>query len=85
MSSHPFMPQPGMRYTLWEPAGTIDVPGKGEFPQQFAPGAFNRSIGKVIPIKYEGREICQGRVISAEVADDGSGVSITYEVVNVET
>jgi phage head maturation protease len=72
--------RPGMRYTFWSPAGTFEVPGKGEFPERFAPGAFDRTVGTVVPLTYEGSTIGRGRVISAEVAADGSGVSITYEV-----
>lgn len=79
-ANHPISLQPGTRYTAWEPAGTFDVPGKGEFPQRFAQGAFDGTIGKEVPIKVQGVTIARGRVVSAEVAEDGSGVSITYEV-----
>jgi phage head maturation protease len=80
MASHPPMFEPGMRYTIWQPAGTVDIPGKGEFTERFAPGAFDGTVGKEVPLTYEEREIGRGRVVSAEVAEDGSGVSITYEV-----
>ena len=71
---------PGMRYTVWQPAGVYPVPGKGEFAQRFAPGSWDRAIGQVGTINWNGRPIGRGRIIAADVAEDGSGVTITYEV-----
>ena len=68
--------QPGTRSSFWQPAEAFE---------RFAPGAFDRTIGQVIPLKYEGRVIGHQRVIAAEVADDGSGVMFTVEVVDRET
>jgi phage head maturation protease len=76
--------QVGIRYEIWQPAGTFEVPCKGEFQQQFAPGAFDRSVGKVVPLKIESRPVGHARVVSAEVAQDGSGVTFTYEIVDLE-
>ena len=72
--------QPGMRYTFWHPAGSVHVPGKGEFAERFAPGAFDGTVGTEFPITLQGNVIGRGRLIEAEVAEDGSGVSLTYEV-----
>jgi hypothetical protein len=83
MSMPPLL-QVGVRYEAWQPAGTFEVPGKGEFQERFASGAFNRSVGKVIPLKIEERPVGHVRVISAEVAEDGSGVTFTYEIVDLD-
>ena len=82
--SHPFVPRVGMRYEGWEPAGTVDVPGKGEFPRQFAPGAFDSSIGKIVPFKFGDVRVGHVRVIAADVAEDGSGVQFTYEITDLD-
>src|SRR5690348_14332702 len=74
--------EPGGRFDFWLPAEPVEVPGKGTFPQRFGPGAFNSSIGKIVPVKHEGRVIGHERVVAAEVADDGSGVMFTVEVVD---
>lgn len=82
MNMPPFL-QVGARYEVWEPAGTFEVPGKGEFPQRFASGAFDRSIGKVVPLKIEQRAVGHIRLLAAKVAEDGSGVALTYEIVDL--
>jgi hypothetical protein len=76
--------QVGVRYEAWQPAGTFEVPGKGEFQQQFAPGAFDRQVGKIVPLKVAGRARGHVRVVAAEVAGDGSGVTFTYEIVDLD-
>jgi hypothetical protein len=63
-----------MRYEFRQPAAQHE---------RFAAGAFNRSIGSVIPIRVEGREVGEGRVVEAVVDADGSGVTFTYEVLAV--
>jgi len=80
MTSKPFIPPVGTRVEQYQPAGVFQVPGKGEAEQKFAQGAFDGSVGKVVPITMEGRTIGSGRVISADVALDGSGVTIVYEI-----
>lgn len=77
---NPLSLEPGTRYTAWEPAPTDYVPGKGEVRSRFAPGSWDRQVGKVVPLKVEGTEVAQVRLVAAEVAEDGSGVSLTYEV-----
>jgi hypothetical protein len=68
------------RIRFWQPAGMYAVPGKGEFPQQFAPHAFDAVIGQPVPVRDRpgGRVISTGIVIAAEVDEDGGGV--TFEV-----
>lgn len=72
----PFDQQPGERTTAWQPAGPDEV---------FASGAFDRSVGQLIVDQYEGRPVGHSRVIAAEVAEDGSGVMLTLEVVDRDT
>lgn len=49
----------------------------------FAPGAFDRNIGKIVPMLLAGH-IKPGRcrVVAAEIVDDGHAALITYEVVD---
>ena len=82
--NHPATPHVGMRYSFTHRAGTVDVPGKGEFPERFSPGAFDGSLGTVIPLKLEDTQIGHARVIEARVADDGLSVKITYEVTDLD-
>jgi hypothetical protein len=66
--------------SFWKPAGTYTVPGKGEFPQKFAAHVFDAQIGKQVPVKGPGREdlgLCT--LVAAEVAEDGTGVTLTIE------
>jgi hypothetical protein len=67
--------------SFWQPAGTYAVPGKGEFPEKFMPRAFDRAIGKQVPMTGPGGEdlgLCT--LVAAEVAEDGSGVTLTVEL-----
>src|SRR5262245_43732816 len=57
---HPGPPpllQAGLRYTFTYHAQTVDIPGKGTFLERFAPGAFDRAIGTVVPLKLENRPV----------------------------
>jgi phage head maturation protease len=71
---------PGAVVSFWQRAGTVDVPGKGEFQERFAPGAFDSEIGKVVPLSAEGRVLGECEILSADVAEDGSGVMFTYRI-----
>jgi hypothetical protein len=69
------------RISFWQPAGTYDVPGKGQYPQEYAPHAFDQAVGKQVPVKGPDRQdlgLCT--VVAAEVAEDGTGVMLTIEV-----
>lgn len=68
-----------MRYEFRYYAQPFEVPGKGRFPEKFASGAFDRSVGKVVPLKLDEQVVGQARVISAEVAGDGDSVLFVYE------
>jgi len=48
--------------------------------QQFAPGCFDSQIGKTVPLKAEGQQIDNCKIVGAEVAEDGLSVTLTYEV-----
>ena len=82
--SRPPLLQVGVRYSFTSRAGTTDVPGKGAFQEKFASGAFDRSLGTVIPLKLETRAIGHARIISADVASDGLSVVFTYEVTDLD-
>jgi hypothetical protein len=68
------------RISLWQPAGTFDVPGKGEFPQVFAPGSWDSQIGKQVPCRLGGDETVLCTLVAAEVVQNGSGVMLTIEL-----
>lgn len=51
--------------------------GEGE---RFARGSWDLQVGKTVPFKLGDRHAADATVISAEVAEDGSGVSLTVEV-----
>lgn len=48
--------------------------------QQFAPGCFDSQIGKTVPLKGDGQQIGNCKIVGAEVAEDGLSVTLTYEV-----
>jgi hypothetical protein len=48
--------------------------------QQFAPGCFDSQIGKTVPLKYEGRQIDNCKIVGAEVSGDGTEVALTVEL-----
>jgi hypothetical protein len=82
--SHPFRLMPGMRYSFIHRSQPEDYGPKGWATPKFMPGAFDGSVGKVVPLTYEGRQFGHGRVIAAKVADDGYSVEFTYEIVDLE-
>lgn len=45
----------------------------------FAPTAFDSQIGKDVPVRVEGRTL-PGRLVDADVADDGRDVLLTFDV-----
>jgi hypothetical protein len=78
----PHLDEPGMRSEFWQPADPFYVEGKGWFPQKFMPGSFDSTVGQIVPMTYEGRLLGHVKVISATVAEDGSGVMFVIEVVD---
>lgn len=48
--------------------------------QQFAPDAFDTQIGKTVPLNYEGHGTYNCKIVGAEVAEDGSQVTLTVEL-----
>lgn len=46
----------------------------------FPPGAFDSQIGETFPLTVEGRRIDNCKVVSAEVSEDGSSATLTFEV-----
>jgi hypothetical protein len=86
--SGPFPLAPGAIFTLWRPAGLITI-AEGltsrSVTQRFTPGSWDSRIGAVTVFYRKGEPIGTGRLVSAVVAGDGGGVSLTYEVVSVGT
>src|SRR5258708_2829131 len=48
--------------------------------ERFASGSSDAQVGKTVPFKLDDRHVADATVISAEVAEDGSGVSLTVEI-----
>lgn len=46
----------------------------------FTADAFDSQIGKQLPVNIEGSEPKTGRLIAAQVADDGQSVELTIDV-----
>jgi hypothetical protein len=46
----------------------------------FAPDAFNRQIGETLPMTFEGVQVDDCRLVSADVAADGAHVELTLDV-----
>ncbi len=72
--------QYGTRYKVRLSAGTFEVPGKGEFNDSFAAGAFDGQVGHVVGMTVNGEWAADVRIVAADVAEDGCSVEITYEV-----
>jgi hypothetical protein len=79
----PFPLEPGTVITIWRPAGTVSVPGKGSARQRFHALAWEGRIGQTVLLHRKGEPVGAGRLVSAIVADDGSGVTLTYEVLGL--
>lgn len=47
--------------------------------EAFAPGAFARTVGQVVPLKIGDRVLGLVRITAAEVSDDGRSALLTYE------
>jgi hypothetical protein len=82
MTGQPALDEPGMQSEFWQPADPFYVEGKGWFPQKFMQGAFDGTVDQIVPMTYEGRLLGHVKIISAKVAEDGSGVMFTIEVVD---
>ena len=71
----------GQPVTLWRPAGSITI-GHQPFRQHFGAGSFDYLINTVTAFR-RGTEITAYLVITGvEVARDGSGVTLTMEVID---
>ena len=64
--------------TAMSPRVTFTQPA--EPGTQFAPDAFGSQIGRNVPVNIEGHEIDGGKILAAQVADDGKSVDLTVEV-----
>lgn len=73
--------RPGMRLTVWRPAGTVTVEHHA-FRQRFGACTFDYLIGTVTPLRREGETVAYAVVTAAEVARDGSGVLLHLEVID---
>lgn len=57
----------------------IQIVQYADDPGRFAPRAFESSIGKIVPLKVEGRQVGEAKLVAAEVADDGRSVRLTFD------
>lgn len=80
VSREEFIPSGVMRWTFVQQAGTFST-GKGDFPERYAPTAWDNMIGQVVPMTYEGAPLAHGRLLTAKVNEDGSAVELTFEQV----
>jgi hypothetical protein len=46
----------------------------------FAPGCMDDSLGKSVPVKYDGRIVGEGILIFAAVIEDGQALKLTLDV-----
>jgi hypothetical protein len=69
-----------MRVEFYEPAGTIEIPGKGEAEQRYASHAFDGCIGQEVPFKIEGVERGRATVVAVKVDEDGRGATWTVDI-----
>lgn len=69
-----------VRVEFYQPAGRFEVPGKGEFPERYAPHAFDRLIGQEAPFKIEGAERGRATVVAVKVDEDGAGATWTVDI-----
>jgi hypothetical protein len=86
--SDPLPLAPGVVFTLWRPAGLITITEgltSRSVTQRFAPGSWDSRVGAVTVLYRKGEPTGTGRLVSAVVAEDGGGVSLTYEIVSMGT
>lgn len=64
-------------------AFTFTVHASNYGAETFRPGAFDRTVGKTIPVNVETSRTRQGTVVSADVAEDGATARLTVEVADM--
>ncbi len=74
---------PGTVFTLWRPAGMISVAGGNAITQRFHSGTWEDRVGQTTLLYHKGEPVGAGRLESAVVAGDGSGVTLTYKVLTL--
>lgn len=82
----PFRMELGARYQAWRPASWIEIPGRpdAELLVKFPPGAFDSQLGSLLQMRRnDGIAVAVARMISADVAPDGSGCMFTFEIIHV--
>jgi hypothetical protein len=75
---------PGMKFSIWRPAGLVIVPGQGSYLQRFSPGAFDHLVGSVVPARRGGKGAGTAVILSAQVRADGAGVMLAFEMLTTE-
>jgi len=69
-----------MRVEFYQPAGTIEIPGKGEVEQRYAQHAFEGCVGKEVPFKIEGTERGRCTVVAVTVDQGGKGATWIVDI-----
>lgn len=72
--------QVGTEFSILRPAGTVIVPGKRPCPQRFTEDTFRESLGGYFVMRRKGSVVGVAKLLRADVADDGSAVSLVYQV-----
>lgn len=85
MSELPFRLEVGMLYRAYKRAEWIPVPGKvAEVLTKFPPGAFDYQIGSEVALDINGTRAGTMRLLAADIKPDGSGVTFTFQITQLE-
>ncbi len=71
----------GTPVTLWRPAGSVTINHR-PYKQRFAAASFDHLIDTVTPFRRGGEIAAYLIITAADVARDGSGVTLTMEVID---
>jgi hypothetical protein len=71
----------GMTVTVWRPAGVVTIDHR-PFQQRFRPESFTDLVDTVTPLKRAGVVFAHAMNTSAVVPRDGSGVTLTMEIID---
>ena len=60
--------------------GNAQITQQAPAHSQFAPDCFDSQIGQTVPLKVDGQQIDNCKIVGAEVSVDGSEVRLTLEI-----
>jgi hypothetical protein len=71
----------GMVLTVWRPAGTVTIDHR-PFSQRFRPESYSDLVDTVTKVTRGGEVAAYAMITSVQVARDGSGVTLTMEIID---